>query len=130
MDKKRVKRTGGWTTALSTFVFIVIPALLINIFLGGDFSKGKGPLSLGEEFGVAIGFIAYSFILVLFLLWIQLAWVDIANFIIPTAIVMMGIFLSYHIPYSWARALIAIALMMIALPVNMITTRISDSKIL
>ncbi len=122
----RQKRTGGWTTALVTFIFILVPALLIIVFLGGDYSaNGKGKFGLGLEFAIAISFIAYAILLTIFLWWIQLTWIDIANFIIPVAIVMMGIFITHRMPV-WSRALIVLSLIITALPVNIIIGNISD----
>ncbi len=121
------KRTGAWTQALVTLVFILIPAIVMWVFLSKDFNA-KVVLSLGELWSVAIGFIVYALFITLFLMWIQLIWIDTMNFTLPVAIVLMSILLSQNI-VIWGRALIVIGLIFTALPVNMITIRYIEHKI-
>ncbi len=121
------KRTGAWTQALVTLVFILIPAIIMWVFLSKDFNA-KQVLTVGELWGVSIGFIGYSILVTLFLMWIQLIWIDTMNFTLPVAIVLMSILLSQDV-VIWGRALIVIALIFTALPVNMFTIRYIEHKI-
>ncbi|CAM9099451.1 MAG3450 family membrane protein [Mycoplasma marinum] len=116
-----LKRTGGWTQTLVTFVFILVPAMVMWVFLSKDFGN-KQLLTTGELWGVAIGFIFYSILISIFLIWIRLIWIDTLNFTVPVAIVLMAIMLSQDV-VIWGRALIAIGMIFTALPVNMITVR-------
>ncbi|TCG11516.1 MAG3450 family membrane protein [Mycoplasma todarodis] len=121
------KRTGSWTQALVTLVFILIPAIVMWVFLSKDFNA-KPILSTGELWGVAVGFVGYALLVTLFLIWIQLIWIDTMNFTIPVSIVLMSILLSQNV-VIWGRALIVIALIFTALPVNMFTIRFIEHKI-
>ncbi len=121
--KTQTKRTGTWTQVLVTLIFIMIPSILIMAFLSKDFGS-KISLSVAATWGIAIGFVSYSFILGLILVLLKIVWIDIYNNILPIAIVLMSLFLTQSLP-SWARAIIAISLVITALPVNMITTRLS-----
>ncbi|NQZ29111.1 MAG: hypothetical protein HRT98_01870 [Mycoplasmatales bacterium] len=121
------KRTGAWTQALVTLIFILIPAIIMWIFLSKDFNV-KQVLNLGELWGVAIGFIGYALLITLFLIWIQLIWIDTMNFTLPVAIVLMSILLSQNV-VIWGRALIVISLIFTALPVNMFTIRYIERKV-
>ncbi len=126
-EKFEDKRTGSWTQVLVTLVFILIPALFIWIFLSKDFNVVQ-VLSIGELWAIAIGFIAYAILITIFLIWIQLIWIDTMNFTLPVSIVLMAILLSQDV-VIWGRALIVIALIFTALPVNMITVRYVEHKI-
>ncbi|MCP4336672.1 MAG: hypothetical protein GY679_02345 [Mycoplasma sp.] len=125
-SKKQTIKTGSWTTAIVTFIFILIPALMIIIFLSSDFNNdGSSVFNIGIEFAIAFSFILYSVLLVVFLWWIQLTWIDIANFIIPIAIVMMTIFLSHRLS-TWVRALIVLPLILTTLPISIITNSLTE----
>ncbi len=120
------KRTGGWTQALVTLVFILIPAIIMWVFLSTDFSN-KHLLNTKELWGVAIGFVVYALLITIFLIWIQLIWIDTMNFTLPISIILMAILLSQNL-HTWVRALIAIGLIFTALPINMLTVRIIENR--
>ncbi|CAM9109170.1 MAG3450 family membrane protein [Mycoplasma todarodis] len=121
------KRTGSWTQALVTLVFILIPAIVMWIFLSKDFNA-KQVLTTGELWAVAIGFVSYALLITLFLMWIQLIWIDTMNFTLPVAMVLMSILLSQDV-VIWGRALIVISLIFTALPVNMFTIRYIERRV-
>ena len=121
------KRTGAWTQALVTLVFILIPAIVMWVFLSKDFDA-KQVLTTGELWAVAIGFVSYALLITMFLMWIQLIWIDTMNFTLPVAMVLMSILLSQDV-VIWGRALIVISLIFTALPVNMFTVRYIERKV-
>ncbi len=121
------KRTGAWTQALVTLVFILVPAIVMWVFLSKDFDA-KQVLTTGELWAVAFGFVGYALLITLFLMWIQLIWIDTMNFTLPVAMVLMSILLSQDV-VIWGRALIVIALIFTALPVNMFTIRYIERRV-
>ncbi|MCR8613100.1 MAG: hypothetical protein NC236_01310 [Mycoplasma sp.] len=121
------RRTSGWMQTLITLVFIVVPAIMFWIFFTGDWQNDL-PLNIGELFGVAFGFVAYSFLITWFFILLDIAWYDMFNFTVPIAIVLMGIMLSYPWPL-WARALLTIGLVLFAWPINMFSTWYTEKKL-
>ena len=121
-----MKQNDGWVNALFSLLFIAVPAIVLFYFFLPSWS-GKDPSSYGMIWGIAIGFWAYVGLLSFLLIYFDLLSIESLNFNIPIALALMMILVSYPLPL-WATGILVIVCVLIALPVNILTTRIRENN--
>ena len=120
-----MKNSDSWVNALFSLVFIAVPAIVLFYFFLPSWT-GKEPESYGLIWGIAIGFWAYVALLSFLLIYFKLLSIESLNFNVPIALALMVILVSYPIPL-WATGILVFVCVMIAFPINMLTTRIREN---
>ncbi|MCK5806997.1 MAG: hypothetical protein KAG91_01210 [Mycoplasmataceae bacterium] len=117
-----MKKNDGWMNALFALIFIATPAITLFYFILPTWSN-KEVLSYGMIWVVAIGFIAYAILLSTLLIMLKIISIDSLNFNVPIAFALMAILVTYTLPL-WATGVIVIGVILMAFPMNMLTTKI------
>ncbi|MCK5866986.1 MAG: hypothetical protein KAG14_01165 [Mycoplasmataceae bacterium] len=122
-----MKKNDGWMNALFALIFIATPAITIFYFILPTWSN-KEVLNYGMIWVVAIAFIIYAILFSTLLILLNILSIESLNFNIPIAFALMSILVTYPLPL-WATGVIVIGVVLMAFPMNMLTTKIKINLI-
>lgn len=122
-----MKKNDGWINALFSLVFIATPALILYFFYLPTWS-GNDDQAYWVVWVIALLFMVYVVVLSYVLIKFEWLTIESLNFNIPITLALMAIMVTYTLPL-WATAIITLAMVMVALPVNMWTTRFRNIQI-
>lgn len=114
-------KNDSWMNALFSLVFIAVPALIMYYFLLPDWT-GKEVVTYPYIWLISFSFLAYVALLSFLLIRFNILSFQSLNFNVPLALCLVLIFVTYDVDL-WGRALILIAGILTALPMNMITDK-------
>ena len=123
-----MKKNDGWMNALFALIFIAVPAIILFYFILPGWTNKKPTFGYDIVWVIAIGFIVYTILFSIILIIFKVLSIESLNFNVPIAFALMGILVTYPLPL-WATGVIVISVVLMAFPMNILTTKIKRSLI-
>lgn len=124
-------RTPWYLSLLFSLVFVAAPAMVMYWFILPGWGDNKfSDYEYWFYWVIGLAFIAYVAVISTIFILFKIVHIDCLNIDIPMAFSFMVILVSCPLGDDlwWARLLMMIGTMLLALPVNMWTTRIFERK--
>lgn len=117
----------GWSITLVALTFVAIPAFVLFYFLMPDWNPNALHIKMWQMLLIALGFVFYTITINLLFIYLKILKVKSLTFIVPIAISLMIIFISFEL-HIWLRLLLATLGMLTVIPMNIAIDKFYSMK--